>query len=317
MRTHTIVNCQAGTALDLSPDGIESKVAQAFRNAGHDARVECVEPKSLVDAIAAAAKSDIDALIIGGGDGSVRAAAEHLIGTNKALGVLPLGTMNRFARDLNIPLDIDRALETLAAGHAIPVDVAAVNGQIFLCNSMFGLPAGFAQQRQQLRGKAAPERLKGYVRILRQMLASTRMISIAVDKGDELRRMRALSVVVTSNEYDEVPSLMLTKASMDRGYLSLYAARHKNGWALSVAVARAMLGLWKSDPEVEKVSAKAFTIRMPRRSVHLTNDGEVESFETPLRYTIQPAGLRALCPPTANAAKSPNDRVTPHSAQNP
>ncbi|CFX31940.1 Diacylglycerol kinase catalytic region [Candidatus Filomicrobium marinum] len=299
MRTHTIVNCRAGTALDLSPRDIEKKVAQAFRDGGHETRVECVEPEKLVGAISAAAQGDIDALIIGGGDGSVRSAAEHLIGTNKALGVLPLGTMNRFARDLNLPLEIDAALNTLAEGHSVPIDVAAVNGQIFLCNSMFGLPTGFAEQRQHLRGKAALERLQGYIRILRQMLASTRMISIAVDKDGERHRMRALSVVVTSNEYDEVPSLMLTKTAMDRGYLTLYAARHKNGAALSVAVVRAMLGLWKSDPEVEKISATEFTIRMPRRSVRLTNDGEVESFKAPLRYTIRPSSLRVLCPPPA------------------
>ena len=62
-----------------------------------------------------------------------------LIGTDKTLGVLPLGTLNHFAKDLKIPLDLEGAARTIIANHAIQVDVGEVNGHIFLNNSSLGL----------------------------------------------------------------------------------------------------------------------------------------------------------------------------------
>jgi diacylglycerol kinase family enzyme len=297
MRAHAIVNSRAGTALDLDPGEIEGRIADAFRAAGHSATVECVAPEKLAGAIKAAVRSDIEALIVGGGDGTVRAAAEALVGTDKALGIIPLGTLNRLARDLNMPLDAGEAIKALAAGRTRSIDVAYVNDYIFLCNSMFGLLPRFAAQRQALRGEAVLVRLKGYVRTIWQMLARTRTISISVEDGEEIRRLRALTVAVTSNEYDESPSLMLVRPRLDGGYLTLYASKHKSGWALFAALLRAMAGRWRDDPYVVKITGTAFTIHMPRRFIHVTNDGEVEKLRTPLRYIVRRRALRVLTPP--------------------
>lgn len=296
MRIHAIVNSRAGTALDLDPEELERRIANAFRTAGHSATVECIEPEKLSEAIETAAQSDIQALIIGGGDGTVRAAAEVLVGTDKALGVIPLGTMNRLARDLNMPLDVGAAIEALTTGHVRSIDVAYVNDKMFLCNSMFGLLPKFAAHRQALRGKAAFVRIKGYFRTIWQMLTRTRTISISVKDGQDSKRLRALTVAVTSNEYDETPSLMLTRPRLDGGYLTLYASKHKSGWALSGALLRAMIGRWRDDPYVVRISGEAFEIHMPRRFIHATNDGEVEKLRTPLKYTIRPSALRVLSP---------------------
>src|SRR3954469_22997747 len=75
----------------------------------------------------------------GGGDGTISAVASALVGTDVALGVLPLGTLNHFAKDLGIPLKLEDAIQALFRGDTVKVDVAEINGKIFLNNSSLGL----------------------------------------------------------------------------------------------------------------------------------------------------------------------------------
>ena len=86
-------------------------------------------------------------MVVGGGDGTLSAAASILAGTDTALGVLALGTLNHFARDLRIPLDLDGAIGVIAAGHHQTVDVGEVNGQVFINNSSIGIYPFFVAER--------------------------------------------------------------------------------------------------------------------------------------------------------------------------
>ena len=110
MRIHAILNRNAGTIIGAGAEVFEQKLAETFKNAGHDITVETVEPKQIGGRFRDAAERDYDALIIGGGDGSVNAAAAVLLDHRTALGILPLGTMNRLARDLGLSADVDAAL---------------------------------------------------------------------------------------------------------------------------------------------------------------------------------------------------------------
>ncbi len=88
-------------------------------------------------------------IMAGGGDGTINTVASYLIGTDKILGVLPLGTLNHFAKDLRIPLDLEGAARTAISGRAAAVDVAEVNGRIFLNNSSLGLYPTIVREREK------------------------------------------------------------------------------------------------------------------------------------------------------------------------
>ena len=89
--------------------------------------------------MAQAKRGEIDAIVVGGGDGSVRTVAGVLADTGVPLGVLPLGTLNHFAKDLGIPLKVEQAAAAIAAGHTRNVDIAEVNGKTFINNSSIGI----------------------------------------------------------------------------------------------------------------------------------------------------------------------------------
>jgi diacylglycerol kinase family enzyme len=216
-----------------------------------------------------------------------------------ALGILPLGTLNRLARDLRIPLTLPDAAAALAGARIQRIDVAEVNGRMFLCNSLMGLPTQFSSGRQDLRGKPALERLKGYLALLRDMLRSRRRLAINVDNGAERMRLRVMSLAVSNNAYSEKPSLMLERERLDGGRLAVYISRHRTGWHVVSGIVRALLGRFRSDPDVIHFDAQAVVVESKRRMIKLSNDGEVETMETPLRYTIRPQALSVLVPRAA------------------
>src|SRR6185503_16647759 len=95
--------------------------------------------------------SDADAVVIGGGDGTVSAAADRAVRHGKPIGVLPLGTLNHFARDLGMPPDLRDAVRAIATGVVREVDVGEVNGRVFVNNSSIGVYPTVVRDRDEQR----------------------------------------------------------------------------------------------------------------------------------------------------------------------
>lgn len=299
MRLHAIINQRAGSVLGQDLTAIAQSIKKPFERAGHDITVEFCDPKNLVPMIEAAAKRDIDVIIVGGGDGTVRSGARIAMTNSKTLGILPLGTLNRMARDLEIPLDIASAAEALATSKAGVIDVASLNGKIFLCNSLIGLPPEYSTERQRMRGKPWRERLVGYTRAIKTILSSRKRLHITIDDGAEQKPLRVISLAVANNAYCEEPGLGLVRPNLDQGELAVYASRHRNGWAMVRAMIRAILGRWKGDPHLIQFRGHEITVRVARNWLRVSNDGEVETYATPLRYKSHPKALKILLPERA------------------
>lgn len=293
LKIHAIVNLRAGTALGMQPETIRAVLERAFAATGHQVSVECVPPEEVERAISHAVSTSIDVLVIGGGDGTIRTAAKYLIGTGTALGILPLGTMNRVAKDLEIPLRLEDAAAYLADATPIQIDVAKVNGSIFLCNSVMGTTLRYSVARARLRGRPALNRIPKYLATIRNILSSRRTIAIVVDNGEERLGIRALSVVVTNNGYDETTP-WLRRPKLDGGKLTMYVSKHRSGWGMAKALARAIIGSWHGDPEMAKLTGSSFVIHAKNRRKRLANDGELGKFDMPLRYEVMPRALTVL-----------------------
>jgi diacylglycerol kinase family enzyme len=294
-RARAIINGRAGTAMGIDGQSVTETLKAVLGDAGYEIDIEHALPETIEGAIKSAAASDIDVLIVGGGDGTIRTAARHLMGTDKALGILPLGTMNRLAKDLAIPLDLPSAAAALARARPTKIDVATVNDEIFLCNSVMGATLRYSFGRARLRGRPAHERLPRYFGLIRDILGSRRKLSIVVDHGEERLRIRAMSVVVANNGYDERPGA-LRRPDLAGGQLTMYVSKHRSGWGLAKSVARALLGRWQGDPEMMKLVGREFAIHARNSRKWLANDGELSRFSMPLRYASLPRALTVLVP---------------------
>lgn len=296
MRIRAIINGRAGTVLGLDQLTLIERLHTALSEGGNAAEVEIVEPVDLNAAIARALAEAPDAIVVGGGDGTIRSAATLLKDSDTALGILPLGTLNRLARDLNIPLDLEQAALALAHATVRQIDMAELNGRPFTCNSLIGLPPIYSRQRQRQRGQPLMARIRGYVSVLRHIARSSRKLTIVVDDGSERRKVRALSIAVSNNVYDDSAGVLLKRPSLDRGELGVFVSRHKNGLGMAWGFVRAMLGRWRSDPHLEVSVAHKLDIISRKSALRVSSDGEVEIIETPLRYRSLPKALKVLAP---------------------
>lgn len=299
MKIRGVINLRSGSCLDREAADIANGVADAFGRNGADSRIECAEPRAVAEALRRAAADKPDILIAGGGDGTMRGAAAAIVGTPTALAPIPLGTFNRFARELGIPLDPLDAARALASGETARVDVAEVNGAIFLCNSMLGLPPEFSKRRAELRGKPLFERARGYFSSLMYFASSTRKITISLDDGRGARQIRALSLIVSNNLYAEDLGSMASRPRLDEGVLGVYISRHDSGAGVALAFLRALFGRWKSDPKLDFFKAREVAISGTGSHMRVSTDGEFETLAGPLRYRIRPKALLVLKPRTA------------------
>ena len=297
MRIQAVINKKAGSAIGYAAEKLARETEAAFKASGHETEVHVVEPMDIKAAFGKALAASPDILLVGGGDGTIRSAASRVIGTGAALAILPLGTVNRLARDLNIPVEPGAALRALASGVYRYIDAADVNGQIFLCNSMLGLPTEISLRRQHLRGRPFWTRAAGYFKLLRSILASRKHIELVID-GDETtsRRVRVLSLAVSNNTYKRGPSLTFARQALDRGKLGVYIPKPHSGLGLLWVLARASLGFWSGDDRLDCLAARKLIIKTHRKRIRLCNDGEVQTLRTPLRYQIRPKALKVLAP---------------------
>jgi diacylglycerol kinase family enzyme len=298
-RAHAVINLQSGTAAGSPPDELEKILTSAFGEGGRKLTVEVVEPGQVEAQLREAARGDAEVIIAGGGDGTVRTAASLLVNSHKILGILPLGTLNRLARDLGIPLDPQQAALTLAQAEVTAIDVAMVQDRVFLCQSMIGLASDVTEHRQRWRGRPLGQRLAGYARLLSHLWRARRRLSLVVEDANEKRVVRAMSVVVANNCYAERPSLMLHRPRLNQGCLGLYIAKHRRGSAALGALFNAALGRWRSDPNIEHMRERSIVVDAFPPRVKASNDGELEILTSPLTYAIRPLALRVLVPPSS------------------
>src|ERR1044072_3836672 len=131
-----IINVSAGSA---TGQDIADAVRASFERHGVQARVEVAYGSKLLKTANAMRDEGFDCIVAGGGDGTVSTVAGQVVGHRSALGVLPLGTLNHFARAIGMPLDIEEAVAAICSGELRAVDVASVNGKVFINNSSLGL----------------------------------------------------------------------------------------------------------------------------------------------------------------------------------
>lgn len=242
-----------------------------------------------------AAESDARVVVAGGGDGTINAVASQIAGTNRILGVLPLGTLNHFAKDLGIPLELGAAVENVDAGHAIDVDVAEVNGRIFLNNSSIGLYPKIVIRREAQRKYGRSKWLammSALYRTLRQYAAVR--VRVAAD-GRRLRR-RTPILFVGNNEYQIEGRSLGSRTRLDQGKLCLYVLHNTGPWGLIKFTVRALFRRAWRVKDFDAILAREIEVETRRKRIRVALDGEVTDLKTPLRYRIRQRALRVIVP---------------------
>jgi diacylglycerol kinase family enzyme len=300
MKASVLLNAAAGSVDSEESVQQVDRVLAAFRAAGVDAVVCAVEPLGLPAAVETAARSNTDVVVLGGGDGTLNCGLAALAGGDKPLGILPLGTLNHFAKDLGIPIDLDEAVGTVVAGHVRTVDLGEVNGHLFLNNSSLGIYPEVVREREEIRHHGIVSKWAAMARAVIDQLRRFPMVTVTLHLPERKLRVTSPLIFVGNNRYEMKLLRVGRRSHLDRGELFLYVARaHSRLGFLALAV-RALLG--RLDPEKDFVSVGLPDVEVAtswRRRLRVALDGEVMRLSPPLRYRVRPRALRVLTPPVA------------------
>jgi len=291
-----IINSTAGSA--VADREVANQIGAAFERNGAQARVELAIGKE-VPVIARAMRDEgYHCIVAAGGDGTISAVASQIVGQDVALGVLPLGTLNHFAHDLGIPVDLEEAVSAICSGEVKAVDVGSVNERYFINNSSLGLYADQARLRQVWRARIG----RWLALILASIVTLTRYRFLRVTasfNGKTISR-RCPLVLVSNNEYKLEPGNLTGRKRMDGGALGIYLLRDEGRLGL---LRIAWHSLWFKLEEAESFendTAGSVIISTRQKRIRVALDGEVWKLDAPLRYLSMPGGLRVMTPKAAD-----------------
>ncbi|MEO6247043.1 MAG: diacylglycerol kinase family protein [Sphingomicrobium sp.] len=300
MKAIILINRSGGTAKG-DPD-IGPKVEAAMRAAGIEGEVELLDGAGVARRAKEAVAAKAPLVIVGGGDGSQSAAAGAIAGTDTILGVLPLGTLNHLARDLGIPFDIDQAAAIIGAGHEQRIDVAELNGRVFVNNSALGLyPLMVVDRDAQQKRLGRSKKLAMAVAAART-IARFRHSRVTICADGERVPIETPLLFIGNNDYDTALPNPGKRTSLSDGKLCVLVLRKKGRWGLFAAATRALLGITRDDDMIRLDAVDELRVESHRSPVTVSIDGETEKLKSPLTYKIRKGALRVIAPMTPDAS---------------
>ena len=307
MRAVVLINKAGGGAAD----GIAARIGDALAGAGIDSEVLLVESKDCAAIAADQVKNGTKLLIAAGGDGTMGAVAGELAGSGTSLGILPLGTLNHFARDLGIPFALDEAAKVIANGKARKVDIAEVNGRTFVNNAAIGLyPLMVVDRDAQRQRLGRSKRLAMLVASLRTMTRfHARRLRLSTDGGEA--RVDTPLLLVGNNHYRLAMPGAGSREALDRGELSIMVMRSKSLPGFLAATGRALLGLTRHDDMVRLDGVRELKVDSPRSHLTVAMDGETVALAPPLTFRIRPKALRVIAPELSAEGRPTERRASP------
>jgi diacylglycerol kinase family enzyme len=289
-----IVNAGSGGARE-APDA--TLLRTLCHRHGLDAEVHLVPAGGNVDdAIEQALATGAGTLVAAGGDGTVNAVAARALEHDRVLGVLPLGTLNHFARDLDIPLELEAAVAALASAVERRVDVGLVNDRIFLNNASIGLYATIVVDRERQQRRLGRGKWHALLRATLVALREPDALELALEvDGRELRR-RTPVLFVGNNDYEVQGPAAGQRARLDDGRLSLYVLHACTAWGLVWLALRTLVRGTARARDLDTFAATRLDVQARAPRLPVARDGEVDELTTPVRFSVRPGALRVLAP---------------------
>lgn len=272
--------------------GIAEEACAQLKRTGIEPHIhQCPRREDLPDLIVREG-TDADLVIVGGGDGTINAAAEGLIAASRPLAILPLGTANDLARTLGIPADLESAVKVIAEGNIRAIDVGSVNDKLFFNVASVGLSAELAgeitNETKSILGKLA------YAAAGLKVLSRARPFRATIIHGDTQASVRTLQIAVGNGRFYGGGNIVAPDAHIDDSHLHLYSLEVLRAWRLLLMMPAFRKGKHVAWNEVRALRSEKFEIHT-RRPRTISADGEIVT-KTPGFFRVIPRAIKVFAP---------------------
>jgi diacylglycerol kinase (ATP) len=288
-----------------SGKGDLSAALGALRNAGITIVERDCDHSREVGGIIRGECGNVDFVILGGGDGTMNAAADVLVECRLAFGILPTGTANDLARTLGIPDDLAAAAAVIGAGRRHAIDLGVVNGKHFFNAASIGLSAEVTRHHTAERKRRY--RVFAYVLSLRDAYRSAKPFRARLRCDDRPIQLRAIQITVGNGRHYGGGMTVAEDAAIDDGWLDVYCLRPGSFWRLLTLFPALRFGRLRRCEAVHVMRGRVVEVTT-RRSMPVNTDGEL-TVSTPAEFKVVPRALEVFVPASYEAARKADDAV--------
>ncbi|MES2831690.1 MAG: diacylglycerol kinase family protein [Pseudomonadota bacterium] len=292
--TVVLINARAGS---MHTTNSAAALSEKFQHAGIAATVTLFKNGTeLIAAARAAVAEGVATVVAGGGDGTISAVASALVDSTCVLGILPLGTLNHFAKDLDLPLGLDEAIAIIAAGNVETVDTGEVNGHVFLNNSSLGLYPDIVRSRERQQRRLGRSKWPAFISASLMALRRYPFMTVRLAADGLCEPRETPFIFIGNNAYSMSGLTAGARASLQDGVLSLYVAQRTSRLGLLRLAFWALLGRLRQASDFDALQVRELRVETKRRRLPVAADGEVMWLQTPLCYRIRPRSLQVYVP---------------------
>ena len=245
-------------------------------------------------------------VVAAGGDGTLNAVAQLVMGSGCPFGVLPQGTFNYFGREHGIPQDTAAAAQALLRAHVKSVQIGSVNGHHFLVNASLGLYPKLLEDREAFKQQLGRSRGVALLSALATLLRGARQLRLDIDTGGTSQRLRTPTLFIGNNRLQfERLGLDQPASALEGGQLAAIALKPIGTLAMFGLALRGALGTLGEAEQLTGFAFRKLTVR-PRgyRWIKLATDGEILRLRTPLVFEVALQPLLLLVPDAADRVEA-------------
>lgn len=305
-------NRDGGTFRTTDMQAYEKRAEEVFRDAGHDFEAIVFSGGEIVPAMERAARrDDIDGIVAGGGDGTISAAASIAWRNGVALGVVPAGTMNLFARSLKVPLDIWQALEVLAFGELDNIDIASANGRPFIHQFSAGLHARMVRYRNSYSYRSRLGKMGASTRAALGVVFNPPEFEVEFEAAGMKETRRVSAISVSNNPFGEYA--LLYADNLRSGELGFYTAKPLKPLGVARLAIDMLRGKFRENDAVMVLHPAEVHLHFPklRAKANCVMDGELLPLERDITIKLHPGELKVLVKQGLAAQEGERERREP------
>ncbi|EYR81208.1 diacylglycerol kinase family lipid kinase [Shinella sp. 838] len=297
MRVQAIFNRDGGTFRTTDMEAFARHAERVFYEAGHHLDCDIVEGADIEMALRRCSdRTDLDAMLAGGGDGTVSAAAGLAWQSRMPLGIVPAGTMNLFARSLNIPLDIWQAIDALADGDIAAADIGTADDRAFVHQFSAGLHARMVRLRNAMTYRSRMGKIAANTRAAVGVIFDPPEFEVEfnVDGVEEHRMVSAINV--SNNRFGE--NGLLYAEDLTGGHLGFYTTKPLKPAGVAKLALDILRGKLRENADVTEMTGTAVDLHFPKvdRAINCVIDGELLPMDRDVSIRLHPGELKVMVP---------------------
>nr|WP_296443632.1 diacylglycerol kinase family protein [Rhodoferax sp. UBA5149] len=304
-----VINAASGRN---DPQTTRHVIEEALRAAGRTGELLFARPDELARVAQQAATTACarrSAVVAVGGDGTINSVAQAAHAQGCAMGVMPQGTFNYFARTHGLPADAAAAVQALLRSVPVPVQVGLINEHVFLVNASLGLYPELLQDREAYKARFGRSRLVAFGSALVTLLGTHRQLRLRIEQGATTRDVTTPTLFVGNNRL-QLEQVGLPQAhSLDEGCIAAVMLRPVGAFAMLWLLLRGTMGTLGEADTVESFKFHRMLVKprlaWGRRLVKVAFDGEVSWMRAPLEFRVSPRPLYLLKPLIAAGTSGP------------